>query len=429
MNTRPIASHLFPDGALLEEIAKDDGTALLLQRPNGDVEIAEGIEYDGSHFVPWRGNLVETGAVKLAGPPVPYGTVNELIAELRAFIHSYVQLTDVAEEMSPWYVLHTWTADQSRVTPYLRFLDDYGRGKTRALEVIGHLCHLAMFAAGATTPSPIFRMIQMFRGGTLVMDEADSSHSELWTELSKILNQGYVAGWPVIRSEKIGGRFEPTSYDCYGPKLLATRGRFDDDALESRCLTYPMPTLSRRDITLILPPSFKQEALALRSKLLQYRLDKVRAVRDWVPQVYMNGLDPRLSQILEPMRHSVDDESAAAQLDGFAQRYQQDLIAGRGQSLQARVARAILGLRNADKPLTLGNVADEANRNNEGEDAITAKKVGAIVRDDLRLDTRKQKGRYRVLWDQRRINELVNYYGLNDDDEEEAPEPTQEELL
>lgn len=429
MRTIHVASALLTDGALLEEVVSDGETVLLLQRPDGDIEIAESIEYGGIKFAPWRGNLVETGAVKLAGPPSPYGTVNSLIAELRDFIHTYVQLTESAEEMAPWYVLHTWTADQARVTPYLRLLDDYGRGKTRALEVIGHLCHLAMFAAGATTPSPIFRMIEMFRGGTLVMDEADSSHSELWTDLSKILNQGYVAGWPVIRSEKMGGRFEPTSYDCFGPKLLATRGRFDDDALESRCLTYSMPKLSRRDITLILPPSFKQEALALRSKLLQYRLDKVRAVRDWVPQVYMNGLDPRLSQILEPMRHSVDDENASAQLDGFAQRYQQDLIAGRGQSLQARVARAILGLQNAGKLLTLGNVADEANRDNDGEDSISSKKAGAIIRDDLRLDTRKQKGRYRVLWDQRRIDELVNYYGLHDDEEEEAGEPEQETML
>ena len=429
MKTISVASALLTDGALLEEVVDDEQPKLLLQRPGGDVEVAESIEYGGSHFVPWRGSLVETGAVKLAGPPTAYGTVHDLIAGLRDFIHTYVQLTEPAEEMASWYILHTWTADQARVTPYLRFLDDYGRGKTRALETIGHLCHLAMFAAGATTPSPIFRMLEMFRGGTLVMDEADHRSSDLWADLSKILNQGYVAGWPVLRSEKHGGRFEPTSYDCFGPKLLATRGRFDDDALESRCLTYPMPTLSRRDITLILPPSFKQEALALRSKLLQYRLDRVRAVKVLVPKVYMNGLDPRLAQILEPMRHSVDDDSASAQLDGFALRYQRDLVAGRGQTLQARVTRAILGLQNSGKPLTLGNVADEANRDNEGEDLISSKKAGAVIRDDLRLETRKQHGRYRVLWDQSRVDELVNYYGLRDDEEEEATEPAQEELL
>ncbi len=429
MRTIRVASALLTDGALLEELVNDGETRLLLQRPAGDIEIAESIEYSGYKFAPWRGNLVETGAVKLAGPPTSYGTVNSLIAELRDFIHTYVQLTESAEEMAPWYILHTWTADQARVTPYLRFLDDYGRGKTRALEVIGHLCHLAMFAAGATTPSPIFRMIQMFHGGTLVMDEADSSHSELSSELAKILNQGYVAGWPVIRSEKISGRFEPTSYDCYGPKLLATRGRFDDDALESRCLTYGMPSLSRRDITLILPPSFKQEALTLRSKLLRYRLDAVRKVRDWVPKVYMDGLDPRLSQILAPMRHSIDDDRAPAQLDGFAQRYQRDLIANRGQSLQARVTRAILNLHDAGKPLTVGNVANEANRDKRGEDPISSKTAGASVRDDLRLGTRKVQGRYRVLWDQRRINELVNYYGLHDDEEEEESGPATEAML
>ncbi|MCH7716527.1 MAG: hypothetical protein IH876_10385, partial [Gemmatimonadetes bacterium] len=160
-----------------------------------------------------------------------------------------------------------------------------------------------------------------------------------------------------------------------------------------------------------------------------YRLDKVRAVRDWVPKVYMNGLDPRLSQILEPMRHSVDDENVAAQLDGFAQRYQRDLVVSRGQSLQASIVRTLVDLHEGGKLLTPGNVAGEINRENEGQDNISGKKVGAIIRDDLRLDTRKRKGRFNVIWDQGRIDELMNYYGLHDEEEEEAPGPTQEAML
>ena len=203
------AGALRNDGAIVEEIAVDGEPQLLLERPGSDPEIAPEFEYQGYRFLPWKGSLIESGAVKLAGRPESYGTVPQLVGELRDFTHTYVQLTDAAEQMAPWYALHTWTADVVGVTPYYRFLDDYGRGKTRGLEVVGSMCRLPMFAAGATTPAPIFRIIQMFRG-TLVMDEADSSNSELWTDLAKILNQGYVAGWPVIRAKKIGNRWEPT---------------------------------------------------------------------------------------------------------------------------------------------------------------------------------------------------------------------------
>ena len=61
----------------------------------------------------------------------------------------------------------------------------------------------------------------------------------------------------------------------------------------------------------------------------------------------------------------------------------------------------------------------------EGGEPLTAKMAGNIVRDSLRLQVQKAKGRYQVRWEQAKIDALVGYYGLADNDldvEEEPPE-------
>ena len=421
----PTAGLLLADGTIVDEVVVDGKPQLLCQRPHSDPEIAETLEAEGYLLTAQNDNLIRCGAVKLPGPPHPYGSEQQLTDEIREFIHAYVQLTGPAERMATFYVLHSWTADQLSVTPYFRLLDDYGRGKTRALETIGSLCRLPMFAAGATTASPIFRMLERYRGGTFIMDEADHRDTDLWADITKILNQGYMKGWPVLRTEKVRGGYEPMAYDCFGPKLLATRARFDDDALESRCITYQMPSLNRQDVPLILPPTFEEEAQALRSKLLSYRLDKVRAVRAWVPAVYhTNGLDPRLSQIIAPLQRTITDEKTRRELDTFAREYQQELVVNRGLGVEARVMRAIIGLHNAGQFLRMGTIAAEANRE-EGGEPLTAKVVGNTVRGSLHLPVHQVKGRYQVRWEQAQMDTLANYYGLGDDDpddEETAPE-------
>ena len=65
-----------------------------------------------------------------------------------------------------------------------------------------------------------------------------------------------IQGFPVLRSEATKTReFNPRAYRVYGPKLIATRGYFEDRALESRCLTEEMGQAKLRDdIPINLPP-------------------------------------------------------------------------------------------------------------------------------------------------------------------------------
>ena len=70
----------------------------------------------------------------------------------------------------------------------------------------------------ASTVSPIFHILDMFRG-TLVLDEADFRFSDEKAELSKILNNGNVQGFPVLRTMvNQKGEFNPRAFNVFGPK-------------------------------------------------------------------------------------------------------------------------------------------------------------------------------------------------------------------
>src|SRR5262249_33485303 len=142
----------------------------------------------------------------------------------------------------------------------------------RFLQTVGMLCYKAIFASGASTVSPIFRILDIVRG-TLVMDESDFRVSDERAEIVKILNNGNAKGFPVLRSELIGRHeYSPQAYTVFGPKIVATRGYFEDRALESRFLTEDLGRVKvRDDVPITLPESAHAEALGLRNKLLLYR--------------------------------------------------------------------------------------------------------------------------------------------------------------
>src|SRR6185437_937191 len=119
------------------------------------------------------------------------------------------------------------------------------------------ICYKAFFASGASTVSPIFHTLDAFRG-TLIFDEADFRFSDESAQIVKVLNNGNVRGMPVLRTMMNRQKeFNPTAFQVFGPKIVATRGSYDDKGLESRFLTEEMSGRSlRSDIPLNLPPSF-----------------------------------------------------------------------------------------------------------------------------------------------------------------------------
>jgi len=273
-----VAGHLF------EMLVTDDDpprSLFAVRYPDGETSIAATLELEGVRYrpLPADDDLVRKGVVLFPAALGDYADERELQAHIQAFVHRYLDVDPFYEKLASYYVMFTWLYDCFNTLPYLRALGDYGTGKTRFLQVIGSLCYRPMFLGGASTTSPIFRIIDLMRG-TLVLDEADFQASDAEADIIKILNTGYMKGFPVLRTEKDGSEgFVVTALEVYGPKVIATRRRYQDRALESRMLTKEMAGDPREDIPILLPKEFWPEAQALRDKLLRYRL------RTWQPDI------------------------------------------------------------------------------------------------------------------------------------------------
>src|SRR5262249_43399624 len=135
---------------------------------NGEVRVktVDGFELkDRTKLSPPRdpNGLIEKHVVLLASKAERYGTQEKLVGDLTAFIHRYTDLLPFWEQLIAHYVLMTWVYDIFTAIPYLRFLGEPQTGKTRALQVAGCLSYKAIFAGGATSSSPMFRLMEVYR--------------------------------------------------------------------------------------------------------------------------------------------------------------------------------------------------------------------------------------------------------------------------
>ena len=411
----PTISRALPDGTLVELVYDDLAgmTALAVSTPEGASELTQRLELaSGEILVPYAAdnNLLATGCVMLPSAIGASGTKAELVADISAFLHRHVDLTPTFEQVAAHYILFSWAFDRFSEAPMLRLKGDFGTGKTRALLAIGSLCHKAFFASGASTVSPIFHILDAF-GGTLVLDEADLRFSDATADLVKILNNGTTRGLPVLRTMTNRHReLNPAAFRVFGPKIVAMRSSFEDDALESRFLTEEMGTRPlRSDIQLTTPNTLRHEAQELRNRLLAWRFATCRTVAV-DPTRAIDGLSPRGNQMALPLLSLVDDKDTRTAIGDRLLAEEARARARRASQPHIRIADVVDRLFSADaSSVPVAKVAKEYNRV-EGA-ALPIKSVGHILRTRLGLETRKSAGVYVIPAHERaRVTELAARY-------------------
>jgi hypothetical protein len=340
-------------------------------------------------------NLVKHRVVLFPSDPAEYGDEPALVSSIRAFVRRYVEVEEDFELISCYYILFTWVYDAFHEVPYVRVRGGYGSGKTRYLMTVGSLCRFPLFASAASTVSPIFRLLDSFRG-TLILDEGDFRFSDEKAEIVKILNNGNAKGFPVLRTEVSSKKeFDPRAYQVFGPKVIATRGFFQDRALESRCVTADMRGGQiRSEIPLNLDERFHEEAREIRNQLLLWRLRNFKNARAEV-RAGARDLDPRLQQIFGPLVSVISDVSARAKVIAHISRLNDDLKEERSEAAEAQVLQviqhlvAIPGSRLAIHDITaefIRRYGEEYGRR------VTPRWVGSLVRRRLGLKPSRTTG-------------------------------------
>jgi len=418
----PTASAVLEDGTMVELVFQPEGRRTFLAIYNaGRWTLLERFDLGAdARLVPYSpgNNLIKNEVVLLPSEPLIYGSEEKLVSDIQQFIHRHVDLSATFEKVATYYVILTWLYDAFSDLPYLRLRGDYGSGKTRALLTIGSICYKGFFASGASTVSPIFHTLDAFKG-TLIFDEADFRFSDEKAEMVKILNNGNVRGLPVLRTMMNNQReFNPRAFQVFGPKIVATRGSYDDKGLESRFITEEMGSRKlRSDIPINLPETFKNEARELRNKLLLYRFHRRLDVK-LDSSLADPKLEPRLNQILLPLLSVVADENLRTDLRSIALEAQLGLVAERGLLVEAQVLEILAELVAISQRLVIP-VAEVASGlieryGAEYDRPITNRWVGGILRKRLNIHTYKSHGVYVVPISERsKIELLCRRYGVD----------------
>jgi len=340
-------------------------------------------------------NLVKHGVVLFSSEPAEYGDEETLVSRIRDFVRRHVEVSEEFELITTYYILFTWVYDAFHEVPYVRVRGGYGSGKTRFLLTVGSLCRLPIFASAASTVSPIFRLLDAFRG-TLILDEGDFRYSDEKSEIIKVLNNGNAKGFPVLRTEVSPKKeFDPRAYHVFGPKIVATRGFFQDRALESRCVTEDMRGGQiRTEIPLNLDERFHEEAREIRNQLLLYRLRHFKDARGET-RAGARDLEPRLQQIFGPLVSVISDASSREKVIGTIAKYNQELMEERSEAAEAQVLQVIRDLvARPNARLAIQDITREfiARYGMEYERRVTPRWVGSLVRRRLGLKPSRSTG-------------------------------------
>ena len=236
---------------------------ICFDKKTGVTEELSAFEYRGKLYRPIIGHLLDNNVVLLPSGIQEYGSLDELVNQLRNFFNEYFEAPQFSQNLFPYLIIFYWVYDRFPFIPYVHFLGRTGTGKTTAMEVLGSVSYKPIDASGAITLASIFRVVSEWRG-TLLIDEF-SPGGDNYGEMLSLLKSG-VSDRAVLRVEGDKKR-EVVAYVVKSPKMFTSEKPISDAGLRSRVIEVKMD-INTRKIPLYRQKEFLEEAQELRNKLL-----------------------------------------------------------------------------------------------------------------------------------------------------------------
>ena len=371
-----VLSEVLLDGTILETVydVTTGETSLVVDR-NGRYETVPSYKdpVTNIEYKPYQDDdgLIKSKFVKLASTAIPYESIQQLYQQIRDLIAEHMKLPEGFLSVSAIYVMSTWVYDRFHAMPYLRVVGNFGSGKSRFEQLMAGLCYKSMHAGGSISTAAVFRTLNLIQG-TLVFDETDFKSSEMHSDIIKILNSGHSKDVPVVRMNVKKEGMTTQTFVVYGPKVLASRERFKDEALESRCLTQTLlPIKTNKPVHL--PPEFATQALVLRNKLLSFRLDNFHKIE--ADESTLGSIEfPRLKQSALAVTSiaSLISKDVLAEILHFLENYEKELQTMQKTDIKADVLLCILELvaewdQKSPHKIYIGQIAERFERKFYGD--------------------------------------------------------------
>ena len=458
----------FIKGYLVEYVydTKEKEAHLVVRDPAGRVETMDEVMIDDIKYVPQRGiSFIEEGGVLFPSELGLLRSEQEMASIIALFIQRYYLLDDPNFKwILAFYVMLTWVYDMFPAVPYLMARGDAGAGKSELMQRIGHVCYRMYNASGANSAPTFFRVSQMFHP-TVFIDEADlADGGDMTNDIVKYLNQGAMKTGKITRmvetfnmaGEKI---FMPELFTCFGPKLIAMRADFSDNAVTSRSIVLKLMAkepleLQAAGVPLHMNDEFRSQAQAIRNDLLAWRMQRWQAEMALTDDLMDLALSSRMNQVtmaIKAIGKLANNDEFRRQIDRVLRDLAADETLTRSMSVEARVLEAMwkiyitAELRNKHIKQTSGgelrmlvgdvckianaimnemngidpNAEDDGKKKRQKE--LTPQGTGHILRDNLQMRSggRTNKG-FMVIWDDLKMLAQGRKYGVLPSDGEIA---------
>ena len=207
-------------------------------------------------------------------------------------------------------------AGMGMFSPIIAIRGGSSTGKNRLLGGLRVNAYHPMYESYTTRVASLYRSLDIYKGSSLFLDEADS-HSDENADINKYLDgrcQG--SGYPRVNPSNVD---QLDAFESFGYTAVTQRRGWDDNALEDRTIPFLATKSTRPNLPTVEPDEWIQEAFTLQNKLLYLRLkfwEQVHIDRVYrLPYVSNQRLNASLLVVhaLEPQaQNSITDMKDAA---------------------------------------------------------------------------------------------------------------------